>query len=199
MTRPGLQSVRLGAVVASAFVLAATIAITGAFTPGYHPLVDAVSRLGSHDEPFAWPCASGWCSTDCWCSRAPGPPPRRAGQGTAARVLMVASALRRSWPALHPRSPGGTHTLMSRITSTPTSSAGRCCSGDGPRCGRRAPVCRSSHRIVRGHAHDTRRHRLSVHLGVAPYGLIEISLLTLRRDGSSLSLCARVHSTVIRS
>jgi hypothetical membrane protein len=53
ITRSTLHTARLGGVVASAGVLAATIVVAGALTPGYRPLVDAVSRLGSHDEPHA--------------------------------------------------------------------------------------------------------------------------------------------------
>jgi hypothetical membrane protein len=52
-SRAALVRVRLAAVVASAVVLTATIAVVGATTPGYRPWADAVSRLASRDEPHA--------------------------------------------------------------------------------------------------------------------------------------------------
>jgi hypothetical membrane protein len=53
VTSPSLRTARLVAVIASAVVLATTIVVVGSLTPGYRPFVDAVSRLGSHDEPHA--------------------------------------------------------------------------------------------------------------------------------------------------
>jgi hypothetical membrane protein len=48
-----LRSARLLGILLSAVVLAATVVVVGALTPGYRPWTDAVSRLGSHDEPHA--------------------------------------------------------------------------------------------------------------------------------------------------
>ena len=48
-----LRTARLFCIPASAVVLATTVITVGSVTPGYRPLADAVSRLGSHDEPHA--------------------------------------------------------------------------------------------------------------------------------------------------
>ena len=47
------RAARLACIVASAGALWTTIIVVGALTPGYRPLADAVSRLGSPDEPHA--------------------------------------------------------------------------------------------------------------------------------------------------
>jgi hypothetical membrane protein len=47
------RAARLACIVASAGALWTSIIVVGAITPGYRPLADAVSRLGSPDEPHA--------------------------------------------------------------------------------------------------------------------------------------------------
>jgi hypothetical membrane protein len=45
---------RLAGVIASVAVLATTIVVVGAITPGYSQMADTVSRLGSTGQPHAW-------------------------------------------------------------------------------------------------------------------------------------------------
>jgi hypothetical membrane protein len=108
---------RLVGVVASAAVLVTTVAVAGTVTPGYRPLADAVSRLGSHDEPHAWILRFGLTAYGILVLVGSGPlsaivPTRArlvallvAGYGLAAIVAGVA-------PKDPPRSP---HTLTSQI------------------------------------------------------------------------------------
>lgn len=48
-----MRTARLTCVIASAGAIGMTVLVVGALTPGYRPLADAVSRLASHDEPYA--------------------------------------------------------------------------------------------------------------------------------------------------
>ncbi len=57
MNRPSqsvaLRTTRTGCIIASAVVLASTIVVVGALTPGYSQLADTVSLLGSRGQPHA--------------------------------------------------------------------------------------------------------------------------------------------------
>jgi hypothetical membrane protein len=48
---PAFRTARLWSILASAVVLAATIVVVGALTPGYSQLSETVSRLGSRGQP----------------------------------------------------------------------------------------------------------------------------------------------------
>lgn len=48
-----LRAVRRACIIASAVVLASTIIVVGALTPGYSQLAETVSRLGSRGQPHA--------------------------------------------------------------------------------------------------------------------------------------------------
>jgi hypothetical membrane protein len=50
---PSLRSARVVCIVGAAAVLAATIVVVGALTPGYSQLSETVSRLGSRGQPHA--------------------------------------------------------------------------------------------------------------------------------------------------
>ena len=116
-SRSALHSARLGGVVASAAVLTTTVVVAGIVTPGYRPLVDAVSRLGSSDEPHASILRTGLVLYGALVL---------AGAGALGRVVPgrerivacligtfgVASVV----ASLAPKDPpGSTHTLVSRI------------------------------------------------------------------------------------
>jgi hypothetical membrane protein len=48
-----LRTTRLGCVVASAAVIGTAVVVIGAKTPGYSPMAETVSRLGSAGQPYA--------------------------------------------------------------------------------------------------------------------------------------------------
>lgn len=50
----GLRNTRLAGIVASGVVMLLTVAVVGAITPGYSPMAETVSRLGSSGQPHAW-------------------------------------------------------------------------------------------------------------------------------------------------
>ena len=52
--RRALRTARLVAVIASGVVIATTVVVVGAITPGYSQMSETVSRLGSAGQPHAW-------------------------------------------------------------------------------------------------------------------------------------------------
>ena len=163
-----MHTARLGGVVASAGVLATTIVVAGVLTPGYRPLVDAVSRLGSHDEPHASLLRAGLVLYGALVLTGAGALTRVTPGKERLLAFMIGTFGAASIVAgLAPKDPpGGTHTLISRIHVDADIVGGAMHPhGDGTSSRGSALRGRPPHRVVRARAHDPRRHRLSVHLG----------------------------------
>jgi hypothetical membrane protein len=116
-TRSALHSARLRGVVASSAVLTATVVAAGLVTPGYRPLVDAVSRLGSSDEPHASILRTGLVLYGALVLAGAGAlgrvvPGRKRLLACLIGTFGVASVV----AGLAPKDPpGSTHTLISRM------------------------------------------------------------------------------------
>jgi hypothetical protein len=111
------RNVRLAGVIASAGVLMLTVVIVGSITPGYRPLADAVSRLGSHDEPHALFVRLGFALYGALIIAGAGPLGRiTPDRGRLVAILVAtygaAAIVAGSAPKDPPRS---AHTLVSRI------------------------------------------------------------------------------------
>ena len=179
--RPAVCTARLGGVVASAGVLAATIVVTGLLTPGYRPLVDAVSRLGSRDEPHASLLRVGLVLYGMLVVAGAGALGRSLpGRERVLAFLVGGFGVASIVAGLAPKDPPGstTHTLISRIHVDAD------IVGGAMLIAAMALVARCAHtRADRASALAVGVFTLSGVVvfpftwGAAPYGLIELTLL----------------------
>jgi hypothetical membrane protein len=108
---------RSASIVASAGTFVATIVGVGLITPGYRPWADAVSRLGSYDEPYALLWRAGFMLFGLLVVAGSAPlGPRVPGRERLLARLVGGFGAAAVVAGLAPKDPpGAVHTLVSQI------------------------------------------------------------------------------------